>query len=53
MKKTIEWYDQGINALQKLIRQHEVELEQTISQFEALKMSNRNKLKEWNLLKTT
>ncbi len=26
MKKTIEWYDQGIIALKRLIKQHETEL---------------------------
>ncbi len=34
MKKTIEWYDQGIIALNKLVKQHEIELELTINQIE-------------------
>ncbi len=35
MKKTIEWYDQGIYALKKFIKQHEIELEGFISQIES------------------
>ncbi len=32
MDKTIEWYDQGITALKKLIKQHDIELEQFINE---------------------
>ena len=44
MGKAIEWYDQGIIALKRLIKQHELELEQFIYRIENQIESQKKKI---------